>query len=1142
VSFAKALRRYVTAEKSAGSAAETAAVKPGARVGGAGSVAVIPNLGWRIQAFSSSYLRIAAAAVILLAIGIGSWRTYVYLRQPQISKGIASLRQAYRDQRPTEARITQLDYAPPPPTTRGPERDKFDYIALDRAKALIQVEANEHPSAKSYHDLGRLYLAQGEYDKAIDQFEKAAKLDEKNAQLQSDYGAAFLEFGKECEAKEERGKSLEQYSKSLEHLNRAIELDTSLLEALFNRALCHEYMMLPPEQSAKDWHLYLERDSSSRWADEARHRLEELEKRKSKVSQTREELYEQFLSAYYTGDRETAWGVLSKSRARVGNSTTEKLVDALLEPSPAVSSEQSKDKLATLLYAGELEVEKGGDRFTFDLARFYERAGHANQAGLRRARELVTIGQTQIAQSDFKAAFESYEQAKGVFDESGNKGESMFAEYWLAICRTQDVDPRQGSMKFREILEECEKDNYKWLAVRASNALANHNLVLNEYSEAISYSSRSNILAQQIQDTYGQVIALSDLVRAYSSLGDHRQTLNYVEQLLRLAAETSLEPIQTCLCFARTAWTMYSEGLIAGSLEYQKAALEVALQLNELRMICTSYAHLGMIYAKLSKFDQALANANRALEVAGGRSDERTGSLMAAYSTLHLGSLYRQLGDVPEAIANYNRSIGIYTLLNHPSFIHEAHKGLVLSYIASGDTSAASEELTKAIEYYEQHRARILEQDNRNSFFDLENDIYDIAMDFEYSNRGSSEKAFDYSELSRARSLLDIITRVGRLREGPDRSRRGSVTKPLTLSQIQERMPQRAQVIQYAVLQDKLLIWCLTKARFQSSQQSINSRFLDKLVQDYLRLVSTPGSDPAELSRLSKELHSILITPIEPFLSKDGQIFVVADKSVNNVPFQSLISPATGEYLIEDFALELSPSSSVLIACSETANRKGQPHRESILGLGVTHFKPEGSTRLPDLPSAGGEVRDIARNYSSSVVLVNSLCKKRDVLRELKKTNVIHIASHFIANDSSPLRSKLLLFSEPKDNQESEMPNEVLEASEIFNMKLPAATLAVLSACRTGIDRYYRGEGAIGFAHAFLAADVPLVVASLWAVDSEATTDLMIGFHRNRKRPGSSSVEALRSAQLAMLHGADSRYRHPFYWASFNLIGGYADY
>jgi CHAT domain-containing protein len=66
-------------------------------------------------------------------------------------------------------------------------------------------------------------------------------------------------------------------------------------------------------------------------------------------------------------------------------------------------------------------------------------------------------------------------------------------------------------------------------------------------------------------------------------------------------------------------------------------------------------------------------------------------------------------------------------------------------------------------------------------------------------------------------------------------------------------------------------------------------------------------------------------------------------------------------------------------------------------------------------------------------------------------------------------------------------------------------------------------------------------VSSLWPVESDATAELMIGFHRYRKGEGLSSVEALRRAQLDMLHGARQLYRAPYYWAAFTLTGGYAE-
>ena len=81
----------------------------------------------------------------------------------------------------------------------------------------------------------------------------------------------------------------------------------------------------------------------------------------------------------------------------------------------------------------------------------------------------------------------------------------------------------------------------------------------------------------------------------------------------------------------------------------------------------------------------------------------------------------------------------------------------------------------------------------------------------------------------------------------------------------------------------------------------------------------------------------------------------------------------------------------------------------------------------------------------------------------------------------------------------------------------------------------------MSLARPFMARGVPLVVSSLWPVESDATAELMVGFHRYRKGSGLPTAEALRLAQLDMLHGERQLYRSPYYWAAFNLTGGYAE-
>jgi CHAT domain-containing protein len=170
-------------------------------------------------------------------------------------------------------------------------------------------------------------------------------------------------------------------------------------------------------------------------------------------------------------------------------------------------------------------------------------------------------------------------------------------------------------------------------------------------------------------------------------------------------------------------------------------------------------------------------------------------------------------------------------------------------------------------------------------------------------------------------------------------------------------------------------------------------------------------------------------------------------------------------------------------------------------------------------------------------LLVGEDAREQKIKAEMKNAEVLHLALHYLVDQDSQLLSELVLAKEAHaiGNTEGE-----LHAYEIYQLNLPRTKLAVLSGCQTGIDRNFDGEGAVSIARPFLAAGVPLVVASLWPVESDSTAELMVQFHKHRKVDHRTTVEALRLAQRDMLKNNTTEYRHPYYWASFVVIGGYA--
>ena len=234
-------------------------------------------------------------------------------------------------------------------------------------------------------------------------------------------------------------------------------------------------------------------------------------------------------------------------------------------------------------------------------------------------------------------------------------------------------------------------------------------------------------------------------------------------------------------------------------------------------------------------------------------------------------------------------------------------------------------------------RSKILEESNRNSFFDMEQDVFDLAIDFEHSIMKDDRRAYEYSEESRARSLFDSMhakTSVDKKGQEPELtfSLGSTHSKPLSLAEIQSNLPDKIQILQYAVLKDKLLMWIVSKEEFRPVKSNVGSNELAELVTDYLRLLTSAQSGkPDETSQLAKRLYDILIGPAEWALKKEKWLCMVPDKILNYISFNALVSPASGEYLIKDYTGMTAPSSNVFLSCSDVARRKALESGDSYL-------------------------------------------------------------------------------------------------------------------------------------------------------------------------------------------------------------------
>jgi CHAT domain-containing protein len=242
---------------------------------------------------------------------------------------------------------------------------------------------------------------------------------------------------------------------------------------------------------------------------------------------------------------------------------------------------------------------------------------------------------------------------------------------------------------------------------------------------------------------------------------------------------------------------------------------------------------------------------------------------------------------------------------------------------------------------------------------------------------------------------------------------------------------------------------------------------------------------------------------------------IVPDKILHYLAFQALTDGKRS--LLEDYTISYSPSASVL----KFALEKRKDAIDTLISFGDP--KVEG---LPNLRYAAQEALSVSDLYNAQAFIGDEATES-----ELKAVagsySILHIAAHGEYNPVNPLFSALRLAADREADGR-------LEVHEVYQLNLEKTDLVVLSACETHLGQLRPGDEVIGLNRAFVYAGTPTVIASLWAVDDEATAQLMERFYIHLQN-GLSKAQALRAAQKEIRD--NPKWAHPYYWAAFILTG-----
>lgn len=289
----------------------------------------------------------------------------------------------------------------------------------------------------------------------------------------------------------------------------------------------------------------------------------------------------------------------------------------------------------------------------------------------------------------------------------------------------------------------------------------------------------------------------------------------------------------------------------------------------------------------------------------------------------------------------------------------------------------------------------------------------------------------------------------------------------------------------------------------------------------------------------AQQLYQWLVAPLEERLSKEeiAHLSFIMAPGLRSLPLAALHDGE--QFIIENYTVGLMPS----LALTDTRYR--DLRQAPVLAMGASEFESQ-----VDLPAVPFELDTIVGPLREGERTLNEAFTPQSLVALRSTTNypILHLATHGEFRSGGPENSYIQFWDQ----------RITLDQIQQLQLTNPPLDLLVMSACRTALGDI---SAELGFAGLAVQTGVRSALASLWQVSDLETAGLMAEFYTQLSQQP-YKAEALRQAQLAMLreevdveagqliwsdgakplpedlaHLRFGNIRHPYYWASFTLIG-----
>ena len=401
-----------------------------------------------------------------------------------------------------------------------------------------------------------------------------------------------------------------------------------------------------------------------------------------------------------------------------------------------------------------------------------------------------------------KQAIEKYGEAAGLFEKSGeHRTQADTVQYLgMAIFATGNLP---GSLKknieARALYVKAE-DRFGEASTLRGIGLVHH--LMGDLDNALKYYEQGLAINTDIKNVYGEASDLGNIGGVYHYLGEYQKALDYYGRSLDLARkypnktnearllnnigevhrlmrrnEKALEYLTSSLKLRREVGhrrgegnTLNNIGLVYTALknypkafEYMDQSLKIRREIGDRIGEGSTLNNIGFLHFKSGSYEKALENLNPSLEL-----KQKSRSLRSVPPTLYiLGRVYDELDQKDKARDFYNQALKLSRKVRHHETEAAALKSIADLEREQGNLDRATRSIKEAVGVVEALRSSVSVQSLRTSFFSsgLSVAVYESYIDIlmkQHEARpeiGYDIEALEMSEKSRARSLVDILSR-----------------------------------------------------------------------------------------------------------------------------------------------------------------------------------------------------------------------------------------------------------------------------------------------------------------------------------------------------------------------------------------------